>query len=46
MTTDTSVRDAVRAHDLHDPAFQAFVLLRTTFTLAPILFGLDKSPTC
>lgn len=42
MTTDTSVRDAVRAHDLHDPAFQAFVLLRTTFTLAPILFGLDK----
>ena len=42
MTTDTSIRDAVRAHDLHDPAFQAFVLLRTTFTLAPILFGLDK----
>lgn len=42
MTTDTSVRDAVRAHDLHDPAFQAFVLLRTAFTLAPILFGLDK----
>jgi len=25
-----------------DPAFQAFWLLRTGFTVAPILFGLDK----
>jgi hypothetical protein len=25
-----------------DPAFQAFFLLRTVFTVAPILFGLDK----
>lgn len=25
-----------------DPAYQAFVLLRLAFTLAPILFGLDK----
>ncbi|MGW4212393.1 DoxX family membrane protein [Lentzea sp. NPDC004789] len=25
-----------------DPATQAFVLLRTVFTVAPILFGLDK----
>lgn len=25
-----------------DPAYQAFVLLRTVFTVAPILFGLDK----
>ena len=25
-----------------DPATQAFVLLRTVFTAAPILFGLDK----
>ena len=25
-----------------DPAYQAFLLLRTGFTLAPILFGLDK----
>jgi uncharacterized membrane protein YphA (DoxX/SURF4 family) len=25
-----------------DPAFQAFMLLRITFTVAPILFGLDK----
>jgi hypothetical protein len=25
-----------------DPAHQAFLLLRTVFTVAPILFGLDK----
>ncbi len=25
-----------------DPAAQAFVLLRTVFTVAPVLFGLDK----
>jgi uncharacterized membrane protein YphA (DoxX/SURF4 family) len=25
-----------------DPAFQAFLLLRVAFTVAPILFGLDK----
>src|SRR3954469_12885532 len=25
-----------------DPAAQAFVLMRITFTVAPILFGLDK----
>ncbi|MGZ4590641.1 MAG: hypothetical protein ACXV2I_07615 [Actinomycetes bacterium] len=31
-----------RVRDLHDPAYQAFALLRTVFTLAPILFGLDK----
>ncbi len=30
--------DALRA----DPAAQAFMLLRITFTVAPILFGLDK----
>ena len=27
---------------LTDPAYQAFLLLRTVFTVAPILFGLDK----
>jgi DoxX len=27
---------------LTDPAYQAFLLLRTAFTVAPILFGLDK----
>ena len=25
-----------------DPSYQAFLLLRTVFTVAPILFGLDK----
>ena len=29
-------------HRLSDPVFQAFALLRTVFTVAPILFGLDK----
>jgi len=27
---------------LNDPSYQAFLLLRTVFTVAPILFGLDK----
>ena len=27
---------------LHDPAFQGYALLRVGFTVAPILFGLDK----
>ncbi|MGV0578052.1 hypothetical protein ABQF17_20575 [Mycolicibacterium elephantis] len=27
---------------LKDPVYQAFMLLRTVFTVAPILFGLDK----
>jgi uncharacterized membrane protein YphA (DoxX/SURF4 family) len=27
---------------LRDPGYQAFLLLRSVFTLAPILFGLDK----
>lgn len=27
---------------LREPGFQAFVLLRTAFVLAPVLFGLDK----
>lgn len=27
---------------LSDPAYQAFLALRTVFTVAPILFGLDK----
>src|ERR687898_3573668 len=29
-------------HRLSDPVSQAFALLRTVFTVAPILFGLDK----
>ena len=36
MSTTTSVNRRT------DPAFQAFFLLRTVFTIAPIAFGLDK----
>jgi DoxX len=32
----------MRARDLHDPAYQALLMLRTVFTVAPIAFGLDK----
>jgi DoxX len=32
----------VAARSWSDPAYQAFVLLRIAFTVAPILFGLDK----
>jgi hypothetical protein len=28
--------------DVHDPGYQAFFVLRTVFTIAPIVFGLDK----
>ena len=34
--------DDDRAGRLGDPAFQAYALLRVGFTVAPILFGLDK----
>lgn len=40
MATTTST--VARRADLADPAFQAFWLLRIGFTVAPILFGLDK----
>jgi hypothetical protein len=33
---------AVQQRRLDDPVFQAFTLLRIGFTVAPILFGLDK----
>ena len=32
----------VRLRDLRDPAYQAFLMLRSVFTIAPIAFGLDK----
>ena len=39
MATDVHpLRTAVSA----DPSYQAFLLLRTAFTVAPIVFGLDK----
>jgi len=31
-----------RVHSLRDPAYLPYVLLRTAFTVAPIVFGLDK----
>jgi uncharacterized membrane protein YphA (DoxX/SURF4 family) len=40
MTSETQVRE--RTGLAADPAQQAFLLLRTLFTVAPILFGLDK----
>jgi hypothetical protein len=43
MSTLTTERAATSpARRLDDPAFQAFTLLRVGFTIAPILFGLDK----
>src|SRR5215472_9207417 len=30
------------AERIHDPAYQAFLILRTAFVAAPILFGIDK----
>jgi len=44
MTTIEAARPAPAAAPgrLADPAFQAFTLLRVGFTVAPILFGIDK----
>jgi hypothetical protein len=45
MTTATApAGTAVRrpARDWSDPVYQAFTILRVGFTVAPILFGLDK----
>ena len=43
MTSDTLPTTAPpRTHNLRDPAYLAFALLRTAFTVAPIVFGLDK----
>jgi len=42
MTSDTSTTGAKAAADLSEPACQAFLMLRTVFTVAPILFGVDK----
>ena len=39
MSTGTHLDRSAR---LRDPSYQAFLLLRTVFTVAPILFGLDK----
>jgi uncharacterized membrane protein YphA (DoxX/SURF4 family) len=39
---DVSVPSAFSERLKGDPAYQAFLLLRIAFTVAPILFGLDK----
>jgi hypothetical protein len=41
-TTSTTVSSEHTSGTLRDPATQAFLLLRTVFTVAPILFGIDK----
>src|SRR5512145_3039415 len=41
-TTDRAVAPDVTAHRLENPAFEAFALVRIGFTVAAILFGLDK----
>ncbi|MGH3776405.1 MAG: hypothetical protein ACRDRR_11840 [Pseudonocardiaceae bacterium] len=41
-TTDVSTSTTAHPAARSDPAYQAFLLLRTVFTVAPILFGLDK----
>jgi hypothetical protein len=41
MTAHPGGATAVERHP-DNPVFQAFLLLRTGFTVAPILFGLDK----
>jgi hypothetical protein len=38
VTATSSTKPDLRS----DPAYQAFFLLRTVFTIAPIAFGLDK----
>src|SRR5919206_3333128 len=42
MTTTGASSTVGRRASLSDPAYQAFLVLRTAFTVAPILFGLDK----
>jgi hypothetical protein len=42
ITAHHAVRGNPTERALRDPAFQAFALLRLAFTVAPIVFGLDK----
>jgi hypothetical protein len=42
VTADRTVTVGTAERPLDNPAFQAFTLLRIGFTVAPILFGLDK----
>jgi hypothetical protein len=40
--TEVSTSRTAPAVTRSDPAYQAFLLLRTVFSVAPVLFGLDK----
>ena len=42
MTAHTTSDRTAGGQELGDPGFQGYLLLRTVFTVAPILFGLDK----
>ena len=42
MTTHVRHAAVTGRSKIHEPTYQAFALLRTAFTLAPIVFGLDK----
>jgi uncharacterized membrane protein YphA (DoxX/SURF4 family) len=42
MSTETANRTIAADSPLRDPVNQAFYLLRTVFTIAPIVFGIDK----
>jgi hypothetical protein len=42
MATTRASSTVGQRSTLSDPAYQAFMVLRTVFTVAPILFGLDK----
>jgi uncharacterized membrane protein YphA (DoxX/SURF4 family) len=42
VSTHSSPTAATARTDRADPRFQAFALMRLTFTVAPIAFGLDK----
>ena len=42
MSSSTLSTTAPPRSSLRDPAYQAYVLLRTAFTVAPIVFGVDK----
>ncbi|MFG1621799.1 hypothetical protein [Kribbella sp. NPDC049227] len=42
MSTEGRTARTANRESLSDPAYQAFLVLRTVFTVAPIVFGLDK----
>ena len=42
MSTEGRTARTTGRESLSDPAYQAFLALRTVFTVAPIVFGLDK----